>query len=119
MKTKILLTLGFALLTITTLNLTAANAALSPRAAANQIAIVSGVTETSVTPATADAGRILLSPRAAHAQIIAPAPATVATVKCTAHGSPKYLAAAGDSARISCCGLTLAQCPSMTACVKN
>ena len=124
MKTKILLTLGAVLLAVATFNVGAYNVAHSPRATANQIVIASSTAEPAapavVVSTPAPDVRTALSPRAAANQIaVTPgtqAPAT--TVKCTATGSPKYLAAAGSSARTSCCGLTLAACPSMSACAK-
>lgn len=116
MKTRILLaTIGAAALAAITINASAYDIALSPRAAANQIKTVPSVTADQPTqPAPAD--QATLSPRTAASQIVTVKGTETVVVKCSATGSPKYLATVGNAARTTCCNLTLAECPTMSAC---
>ena len=116
MKTRILLTtIGAAALAAMTLNAVAGDIALSPRAAANQIKTVTSVTAAQpAQPATAD--QAALSPRAAANQVATVKGTETVTVKCSATGSPKYLATVGNDARTTCCNRTLAACPNMSTC---
>lgn len=113
MKTKILLTIGAVLLASVTSHLNAGNTLLSPRAADNQIKVVSS-TPNDVNLVSAN-NRVLLSPRAASNRIITIAGVETVAAKCRVIGSPKYLATAGSAARMSCCNLTLAECSNMNA----
>lgn len=115
MKTKTLLTLGAAILTVATLNLSAANIALSPRAAANQIKVVPSTAESAI---VAVSDGVLRSPRAAANQIVRVGQSESTVAKCPVVGSPKYLASAGNNAPTACCGMTIGQCPAMAACAK-
>jgi hypothetical protein len=119
MKSKILLTtISAAVLATFTLGASAHDIALSPRAAANQIKVVPSVTVAQpAQPAQpAPVEQATLSPRAAANQIATVKGTEAAVVKCSATGSPKYLAAVGNSARASCCNRTLAECPTMRTC---
>jgi hypothetical protein len=109
MKSKILI-LG-AVVAAFTFTSFAADALLSPRATGNQVKVVA-TTANDIT-LVATPGTALLSPRAAGNQIVTATGAEAVAVKCPVFGSPKYVAAAGTAARTSCCGLTLAQCPTM------
>lgn len=111
MKTQILLTtIGAAVLAAITIN--ASDIALSPRAAANQIKTVPDTTVVQAAPATG----IALSPRDVGNQIVTVKGTETVAVKCSATGSPKHLAAVGNAARMTCCKLTLAECPTMSTC---
>ena len=115
MNTKnLLITLGAVTVAVLTLNLSAQDAALSPRAAGNRVIHTTGQANsiTVVTAATV-AGVPALSPRAAGNQHVAVAGTEVAVKSCPVIGSPKYIGTAGAAARTSCCNLTLAECPSM------
>jgi hypothetical protein len=116
MKTRnFLTTIGAAALAAITINASAYDIALSPRAAANQIKIVPSVTAAQpAQPATAD--QAALSPRAAASQVATVTGTETVTVKCSATGSPKYLATVGNAARMACCKLTIAECPTMSTC---
>jgi hypothetical protein len=116
MKTRtLLMTIGAAALTAITLNVIAGDIALSPRAAANQIKTVPSVAAAQpAQPIQAD--QPVLSPRAAANQSVAVKGTETSVVKCSAAGSPKYLAAVGNAARTTCCKSTLAECPTMGAC---
>jgi len=112
MKIRILLTtIGAAALAAITLNVNASDVLLSPRAAGNQINVAPGIAAAQPAPASQS-----VSPRALGNQ-----PATVkgtetTVVKCSAIGSPKYLATVGNDARTTCCNRTLAECPTMSTC---
>ena len=111
MKTKILFTIiGAAALAAITPNVNAGDALLSPRTAGNQIKTVSGV-NSDVNLVSTD--HYTVSPRAAGNQTATVAGMETPAVKCQALGSPKYVATAGKSARMSCCNLTLADCSTM------
>jgi len=124
MKTKIILTISAALLAAATINLNAGNGLgnglLSPRAAGNQIK----VTASAAQPATIVAAALpasygknnMLPPRAVGNQIIHVRGVETVTAKCKAFGSPKYLETAGNAAKTSCCGMTIAECPNMATC---
>jgi hypothetical protein len=116
MKIRILLTtIGAAALAAITLNVNASDTLLSPRAAGNQIKVVPGIAAAQpAQPATAD--QAVLSPRAAASQVATVTGTETVTVKCSATGSPKYLATAGNAARTTCCKSTLAECPTMSTC---
>jgi len=116
MKIRILLaTLSAAALAAITFNVSAGDPLLSPRAQDNQIKVVPGVT--AVQPAQpVPADQAALSPRAAASQIVTVKGTKVSAVKCSATGSPKYLATVGNAARTTCCNSTLAECPTMSTC---
>ena len=104
MKTRsLILSIGVAALTAITLSALAGDIALSPRAAANQIKTVPGITVTQAAPATG----IALSPRAAVNQIAGVA--TVAndvnpTLQCrNMTASPKAIAACQASSTMPGC----------------
>ena len=111
MKIRILLvTIGAAALTAITLNINAGTILRSPRAAGNQIVVAPGVTEAPVfVTQTA-------TPRALGNQTATVKATETTVVKCSAIGSPKYLATAGNDARTTCCYRTLAACPAMSNC---
>ncbi len=112
MKTRILLTIiGAATLAAITLNVSASDALLSPRATGNQINTVPGVTAAQPAFVTQTA-----TPRALGNQTATGKGTETTVVKCNAIGSPKYLATVGNTARTTCCKLTLAECPMMSAC---
>ena len=115
MKITTLLALGTALLTVTVLNLSAYDIALSPRAAANQIKVVSGTT--AATPVTAYV--VALSQRAAASQITQVNGTEPLVAKCPVAGSPKFLVAAGDNAPTACCGMAVGKCSAMSACASS
>lgn len=111
MKTRnLLLTIGATALTAITINATASDALLSPRATSNQIKHVSG---TNNDANLAHSTRATLSPRAAANQIV-----TVAgksnevnpAMLCSRHmtGSPKAIQACSSNplAPMPCCGTT-------------
>ena len=119
MKTNILLTLGAVVLAAFTFSAAATDGLLSPRAAGNQTRVAPRsadaiITVKYVTPASA----ALLTPRAAGNQARVVAGIEPKAAKCTAIGSPRQVAAAGMAARTSCCGMTLAACPTMATCGK-
>ena len=111
MKTRILLTtIGAAALAAITINASAYDIALSPRAHGNQIKTVPGVTAAQPTqPAPAD--QAALSPRAAASQIVTVKGTETVAVKCSATGSPKYLATVGNAARTTCCNTHACRVP--------
>jgi hypothetical protein len=112
MKTRILLaTIGAATLAAITISAYASDALLTPRAAGNQTQIVPGTTEAQPALTTQT-----VTPRAAGNQALTVKGAETTVAKCSAMGSPKYVAAAGDGARTSCCNRTLAACPNMSTC---
>ncbi|MEI9961180.1 MAG: hypothetical protein WDM76_08675 [Limisphaerales bacterium] len=113
MKTRILLTiLGAAALAAITTNVNAGSALLSPRASSIEIKHVSGVAN-DPNLVSLNTGRFV-SPRASSIEIKrVSGVASVAAAKCPVLGSPKYVELAGKSARTSCCGLTVAECPTM------
>ncbi len=113
MKTRnLLITTGVATLTAITINASAYDIALSPRAAANQIKHVPGTTVVQAAPATG----IALSPRAAANQTT-----TVAIVandvnpslacRNTMTGSPKAVQACSDNPAMPGCKTTVAVAP--------
>ena len=112
MKIRILFTfIGGAALAAITLSANASDALLTPRAAGNQTRIVPGITEAQ--PAFAAQ---TVTPRAAGNQAVAVKGTETIVAMCSAIGSPKYVAAAGDNARTSCCNRTLAACQNMSTC---
>ncbi len=112
MKTRILLTiLGAAAFAAMTASVNASDALLSPRAAGNEIKHIAAVTGGANLLAASQG--TLLAPRAFGNQINKVSGTTPVTVKCPAIGSPKYAVAAGNTARTSCCDLTLADCATM------
>ena len=121
---NLLITIGAAALAAITINVNASDALLSPRAAGNQIKVVSGSVETPVITVdyVTSVSPALLSPRTADNQIkVVKGPEqaeSAKVVKCQAIGSPKYQAALGSQARTSCCGMTLAACPDSSTCRK-
>jgi hypothetical protein len=116
MKNRILLTLGATIMTVAAINLNAGSVLLSPRAAGNQIKVVASATETTAPAvAIASASQAVLSPRAQGNQIKTVAGTETAAARCLLNGNPKYLAMAGNSARMSCCNLKLSECPTMAA----
>jgi len=116
MKIRILLTtIGAAALAAITINAFASDTLLTPRAAGNQIIIAPGVA--AVQPAQPmPADQAALSPRATASQIVTVKGTETVAVKCSASGSPKYLATVGNAARTTCCNRTLAECPTMSTC---
>jgi hypothetical protein len=116
MKIRILLiTIGAGALAAITFNVNAGATLLSPRDAGNQVKAASGVT--AAQPAQlAQADQPALSPRAAASQVPAVNGTETVAVKCSATGSPKHLAVAGNAARTACCKSTLAECPTMSTC---
>ena len=124
MKTNILLTLGAVTLAAFTFSAAATDTLLSPRAAGSQIKAVPSSTDAPAMSVNyvATAATALLSPRAAGNQSKVVAGTELAgnmkSVKCTAIGSPRQVATAGKAARTSCCGMTLADCPTMATCGK-
>ena len=112
MKIQILLTIiGAAALAAITINVNAGDTLLSPRAKGNEIKVVTSVAnDVNLVAANRDT---LLSPRATGNRITTAIGVGAAGVKCPMLGSPKYVAAVGKAARASCCGLTLAECPTM------
>ena len=54
--------------------------------------------------------------RAAASQVATVKGTETVTVKCSATGSPKHLATAGNAARTTCCKHTIAECPTMRTC---
>ena len=112
MKTRILLTtIGAAALAAITLNVSASDTLLTPRAAGNQIVVASGVTAAQPAFVTQTA-----TPRALGDQTVTIKGTETTGEKCSAIGSPKYLATIGNHARTSCCNRTLAECPAMSNC---
>jgi hypothetical protein len=112
MKTRILLvTIGAAALAAITLNVSASDALLTPRAAGNQIKIVPGITEAQPAFVTQTA-----IPRVLGNETVTVKGTETPAVKCSAIGSPKYLATVGNKARTTCCNRTLAACPAMSTC---
>ena len=111
---NLLVTISAVTLAAITINAGANNIVLSPRAAANQIVTVKSTAGPALTSEQSPAVRVALSPRAAANQI-ATVKGTGETVaaSCTPLGSPKHIAAAGKSAKMSCCGLSLGECPTM------
>jgi hypothetical protein len=109
MKSKILI-LG-AVVAAFTFTSFAADALLSPRAAGNQVKVVA-TTANDITLVAANRDTAL-SPRAAGNKTTTAAGVETVAVKCPVLGSPRQVTAAGKDARTSCCGLTLAQCPTM------
>jgi len=116
MKTRILLTtIGAAALAAITINVSAGTTLLSPRAQDNQIKTVPSVMAAQpAQPMPAD--QAALSPRAAASQIVTAKGTETVVVKCSATGSPKYLATVGNAAHTTCCKSTLAECPMMSNC---
>lgn len=114
MKTRIfLLTIGAAVLAAITINVSAGNALLSPRAADNQTKIVPAVANE---PNLAVANQGTISPRAAGNQVQTVSDTEILAAKCPVIGSPKYVATAGNAARTSCCKMTVAECPTVKDC---
>ncbi|MGB8369819.1 MAG: hypothetical protein ACLPYZ_09055 [Limisphaerales bacterium] len=112
MKIRILLTtIGAAALAAIALNVNASGALLTPRAAGNQIIVAPGVTAAQPAFVTQTA-----TPRALGNQTATVQGTETTVVKCSAIGSPKYLATVGNDARTTCCKLTLAECPTMSTC---
>jgi hypothetical protein len=112
MKTRILLTtIGAAALAAITINAFASDALLSPRAAGNQTLVAPGVAAAQPAFVAQTA-----TPRAAGNQTVAVSGTGSAVTKCPVMGTPKSQSLAGNEARTSCCGRTLAACPNMTTC---
>jgi len=112
MKIRILLvTIGAAALAAIALNVNASDVLLSPRAAGNQIIVATGVTAAQPAFVAQTA-----TPRALGNQTATVKGTETTVVKCSAIGSPKYLATAGNDARTTCCNRTLAACPVMSTC---
>ena len=112
MKTRILLvTIGAAALAAITLNVNAGTTLLSPRAAGNQIQVAPGISESHPAFVTQTA-----TPRAAGNQNVTVNGTESAVTKCPVMGTPKSQSLAGDEARTSCCGRTLATYPNMNTC---
>jgi hypothetical protein len=113
MKTKVLL-LG-AVVTAFAFSASANDVLLSPRAAGNQIKVVS---DFGVAPA-AHPGIALLMPRAQDNQIASVSGSKPVLAKCAVLGSPRAVSAAGSAARTACCGQTIASCPTTLGCGKT
>ena len=130
---KMLLLLGAVALTAAAVNVGAYNSTRSPRAADNQIktfknpsapatAAVAAAPETVAATAApaAPVVHITLSPRATENQIkVAAGTGTadrLAFTGCKLSGGPKAIAEAGRNARMSCCSMTLADCPMVATC---
>lgn len=112
MKTRILLTtISVAVLAAVTFQVNASDALLTPRTAGNQIKVIPGVT--TAQPAFAIQ---TVAPRALGNRLTPIKGTEAAVVKCSAIGSPRYLATAGAAARTGCCNRTLAECPTMNTC---
>jgi hypothetical protein len=113
MKTRnILLSIGVATLTAITINASAGDMALSPRAAANQITTVSGITVAQAAPASA----IALSPRASANQsttVTGVANDRNPALECrnTMTGSPKAVEACASNPAMPGCKTTVAVAP--------
>jgi hypothetical protein len=112
MKIRILLTIiGAATLAAITSNVSASDTLLTPRAAGNQIIVASGGVAAQPAFVTQTA-----TPRALGNQTAIVKGTETTVEKCSAIGSPKYLATVGNDARTSCCNRTLAECPAMSTC---
>jgi hypothetical protein len=112
MKTRnLLITIGAVALTAITINLNASDALLSPRAKGNEIKVVASMAN-DANPVAANRDTAL-SPRAAGNKTSTAAGVETVAVKCPVLGSPRQVTAAGKDGRTSCCGLTLAECPTM------
>ena len=120
MKTKILLTVAAALVTVLALNLNASTPLLTPRAATNQPKVAAQADNTVVAVSPKADRSVLLTPRAAGNQIVhVKAVASLPVAKCQLIGTPRSITAAGSSARMSCCGMTVATCSSTGMCAKS
>jgi hypothetical protein len=112
MKIRILLmTIGVAALAAITHNVNASDTLLTPRAAGNQIIVAPGTSDAQPAVVTQTA-----TPRAAGNQTVTVNGTESAVTKCPIMGTPKSRSLAGDEARTSCCGRTLAACPNMSTC---
>jgi hypothetical protein len=112
MKIRILLvTISAAALAAITFNVNAGTTLFSPRAAGNQIKTAPGIV--AAQPASMSQS---VSPRALGNQTTAVKGTETTVAKCSAIGSPQYLATVGNDARTSCCNRTLAACPNMSTC---
>ena len=112
MKIRILLvTISAAALAAITLSVNASDTLLTPRAAGNQIIVAPGVAAAQPAFAAQPA-----TPRAAGNQTVTVSGTELAVTKCPVMGTPKSQSLAGNEARTSCCGRTLAACPNMSTC---
>lgn len=123
MKTKILLTLGAAMLAAATINLSAGTGAtfLTAHNPAN-VMKAAPLTEVITVNYQAPATATLLTPRAAGnlPKIVVSngAADTVMAAKCPLVGTPKNIELAGNKARMACCNMTLAGCSTVAMCGK-
>jgi len=112
MKIRILLTtVAATALAAITINAFASDALLTPRAAGNQIQVAPGTSDTQ--PAVVAP---IATPRALGNQSTTVTGTETTPAKCPVMGSPKSQSLAGNEARTSCCGRTLAACPNMNTC---
>ena len=117
MKTPSILTLLTIALTTIALNLQASEAALSPRAKANQFNTVSGA-QTGADAVVLNTSAIARSPRARANQINTVASAQTSAVTVSKHcalGSPKQLDQAGKNSSATCCQVA-ATCTTPKSC---
>jgi hypothetical protein len=119
MKTKLLLTLGATLLTIVAIKLNASTTLLTPRAATNQPKVAMADSAAIVVAPKVESA-VLLTPKAAGNQILTVKAEPARFVpKCQLAGTPRAITAAGSSARMICCGMTVAACENAGACAKS